>query len=94
VRTATAYTRPDGRFSFTTYVAGDGVEPGDYKITFDWFDVNQLGRPTAPQDAITKSSEKDKLAGRYSDPVKSEFNISVSPAQPQMDLRFNLSTQD
>ncbi len=93
-RIATTYSRPDGRFSFTTYREGDGVEPGDYKITFQWFDENPMGGPGRPRDVITKTSAKDKLGGRYSDPVESEFDISVAPGTPRKDLKFDLATPE
>lgn len=65
---SSAQTEPDGSFKFSTYVVGDGVPAGDYTLTMSWRAFNVMsGSSTGP----------DKLKGRYSDPVKSEFKVTI-----------------
>lgn len=62
-----AYTQPDGSFVISTYEKGDGVPPGDYKLTFQWGKYNLFnGQYTG-----------DKFEGKYEDIESSEFAINV-----------------
>ncbi len=76
---------PDGKFAFSTYENGDGLVPGDYKLTFEWHKITF-------RRAEPVFEEPDKLNGRYSDPVKSEFQLQVVEGQPQKDLKFELKS--
>lgn len=58
-------TDAEGRFSISTYQAGDGLPPGTYALTFELLEGAGLGR------------SKDVFGGRYSDPKKSEYTVTV-----------------
>ncbi|MBM4074680.1 MAG: hypothetical protein FJ267_03455 [Planctomycetes bacterium] len=62
-----ATCNPDGTFSFTTYVVGDGVPNGDYVLTFVWGQFS----------AMSRTYSGDKLKNAYKDPKKSEFKFTV-----------------
>ena len=73
IPSATAFTDKDGKFKLGTYESGDGVPPGKYKLTFFWGQRNLIsGRYEGP----------DKLKGRYANPKKSKFEITVEPGKP------------
>ena len=57
----TASTDKDGKFSMTTYEAGDGLPEGTYTLTFQ---ALQMGFVT-----------QDKLRGKFSDPKKSKQTV-------------------
>ncbi len=63
-----AFTDADGRFEFNTYEKGDGVPEGNYVLTFKWGKFN----------LVTADYGGDKFKGKYLDPKKSEFKITVS----------------
>lgn len=64
---STAYTAQDGSFEISTYERGDGVPPGEYKLTFQWGRYNLFnGQYTG-----------DRFEGKYSDLETSEFPVSV-----------------
>jgi hypothetical protein len=70
-------TKPDGSFEVSTYESGDGVPEGDYALTFSWQKFDLFSRSyTGP----------DKLSGRYKDPKKSEFKVTVKDADEPIDL--------
>jgi hypothetical protein len=60
----TCSTDAEGKFSFGTYEAGDGLPAGNYVLTFTWLVPGGL----AP---------KDKLNGSYADPKKSQHKVTV-----------------
>ena len=63
-----AQCREDGSFDITTYLEADGAPQGDYAVTFEWLKFRQTGSSWVGPD---------KLNGRYSDPLKSEFLVTV-----------------
>ena len=65
----TAMTDNDGAFSVSTYESGDGMAAGTYDITFEWLTYS-------PRSASFVGP--DKLGGKYSDPGKSEFKVTVT----------------
>ena len=65
-------TDADGAFSISTYTSGDGIPAGNYTLTFTWQEYNVISR---------SYSGKDKLNGRYNDPAKSQFKISVKEGE-------------
>ena len=79
-----AVTDEDGNFQFTTYLQGDGVEPGKYKLTFQWLKMERLKK-----EGI-RTTGPDKLKNAYNDPKKSEFQIEVEEDAPQTDLEYHL----
>ena len=62
-------TDDQGKFSVGTYEAADGLPKGEYKLTFEWMEGAMLG------------PKKDKLKGKYSDPEKSEFSVTVTEGE-------------
>lgn len=70
-------TGPAGDYCWATYRPCDGVEPGQYKLTFK---------------KLRKRSDEDLLKGRYADPQKSEYTLTVEEGKPQKDVNFELSS--
>ena len=69
---SSAFTDEIGQFRIGTFEAGDGAPPGQYKITFEWGQINLMsGR-----------YEGDKLNGAYADPETSEFSFSLQDGEP------------
>ncbi len=81
-----AKTGHDGGFTFTTYKAGDGVPPGEYKVTIEMI-------PVKKKKAELVAVGTDKLNGKYSDPAKSEFTLSVVAGTPKQDLKYELTSK-
>lgn len=69
---STAFTDPQGKFEASTYEVGDGVPPGEYQITFTWPKLNK----------ISMTFDGDDLKGKYSDPKKSKFALTVESGTP------------
>ena len=67
-----AVTRQDGTFAISTFEAEDGAPAGEYKATFVWGRAQGLGIDTSV----------DQLKGKYSDPKKSEFKVTVNEGEP------------
>ena len=74
--TPSGLTEPDGTFSLSTYVKGDGVPEGDYKLIFTWGTLNLM----------TAQYQGDKFNGKYADPEKSEVSIKVVKGSKPPDL--------
>jgi hypothetical protein len=72
-----AMTEGDGTFAVSTYESGDGVAPGTYAVTFEWLTYNRL------QNAY---GGPDKLGGKYSDPVKSPYKVTVTGDEEAIEL--------
>jgi hypothetical protein len=70
---AVAFTDETGKFVFSTYEAKDGVPAGEYVVTFLWGQVNPFSMQYGPPD---------KLNGKYADPAKSEFKVTVTAGKP------------
>jgi hypothetical protein len=77
---------PDGSFSFTTFVNGDGVKFGDYVVTFAL--LHPLGLK-----ARDGYGGPDEMKNLYNDPdvnaKNKEFNVNVTGAG-KGDYHFNL----
>lgn len=74
--TPSAFTNAEGGFSLSTYESGDGVPVGEYKLTFQWGQINLLsGRYGG-----------DKFEGKYDNPDKSEYQITVTEGSEPIDL--------
>lgn len=71
-----ATTDEEGEFKAWTYQADDGVPPGEYTVTFD--DQSQ----TQPH----MRSGPDRFKGKYSDPKKSEFKLTVPDDGEPIDM--------
>jgi hypothetical protein len=99
---ASGFTGSDGTFRLTTYTTGDGVEPGDYKVTVIKKEESSL--PTGPsgqdpevakemmkkfqQGQGNKGPKKTTtLPAEYSDPAKTKLRCKVPP---DGSVEFNL----
>lgn len=67
-----AVTMDDGTFAISTFEAGDGAPAGEYTATF------VLGE----RQGLSINTDNDKLKGKYSDPEKSEFKVTVKEGEP------------
>ena len=75
----TVRTGDDGSYCLTTYLTCDGVEAGEYVVTFDY-----IPKPKK------NDSGKDEFKGKYKNPAKSEFKLSVKEGTPQKDVNYEL----
>lgn len=77
VLTPSAFTNAEGKFSIGTYEGGsngDGAPKGEYALTIQWGELNLIGGLYSG----------DKFKGKYADPAKSEFKVTV--AEKPVDL--------
>ena len=78
----TAFTDEDGNYCWTTYVSCDGLERGDYRISFKRF------------KNARKEKGDDLLKGRYSNPMTSKFALKVNDDELEMnDVNYELKTK-
>ena len=83
--TPNAFTDQDGRFSLTTYESGDGVPVGDYKLTFQWGQINML----------TGRFGGDKFNGKYIDAANSAYEVNATETDANIDVGIiELNTDD
>jgi hypothetical protein len=70
----------DGTFVVTTYSAGDGAPPGEYRLLVEWLD----GVPPSSADEEGEGEEtdyadaEDRLGGRYLDPATTPLRATVN----------------
>lgn len=76
-------TDAEGKFAASTYEQGDGAPEGEYIVTFKWGQLNRM----------SMSYDGDKFKGKYSDPKKSEFRVSVVAGSPADMGRIELVTK-
>jgi hypothetical protein len=69
---SSSMTNAEGNFAASTYEPGDGVPAGEYQITFTWGTLNK----------ISMTFDGDKFKGRYKDPEKSQFKVTVESGSP------------
>lgn len=72
-------TGKDGVFELTTYNRGDGLPPGEYKLTFVWMDLRLGG-------GALQTPNTDKLGGQYSDPKTTPFTVKVAESSEVVDI--------
>jgi hypothetical protein len=84
-RITSVKTGPDGTYCWSTHTSCDGIEAGSYKIAFDFF--------KKPKRNDNVNMADDQLKGRYSDPMKSEFSLTVTKGTPQKDVNYELKTK-
>jgi hypothetical protein len=75
-----AIVADDGKFVVRTPMVGDGVPPGDYKLTFVWLVPAPGSDPSDPEPETI-----DQLQGRYVKPENSEITIDVQPPETTID---------
>ncbi len=68
-----ASTGPDGTYRLRTYAAGDGAPAGEYAVTVVWPDDSQ------PRDECEDDVTHDRFEGRYADPARSPWRVTVGP---------------
>ena len=79
-----ARTGDDGKFSISTYKSGDGIPEGEYVLTFYW----------GKENLFTRSyGGPDRLNGRYKDPKKSPWHITVKAGEPTDMGRIDLTSK-
>jgi hypothetical protein len=71
----------DGKYCWSTYGACDGLEPGQYKLTF-----KQLKQPK-------KEKSDDLFQGRFSDLSKTKYELTVEAGKPQVNIDYDLITK-
>lgn len=71
-------TGADGTFTLSTAAPGDGAPPGDYVVT--------LEKPRVVSDRNQSGIEVeiDDLKGKYSDPAKSTWNVTIAAGTNQL----------
>jgi len=77
-------TGEDGKIEFSSYQKADGVPQGEYVLTFTWGEWD---------DYWKKFSGPDRLKGRYADPQKSTFRLTVKDRGPTDLGTIELSTE-
>lgn len=78
-------TNPDGTYCWSTHSSCDGLEPGDYVIAFTY--VPKLKRNESNEIS------GDLFKGKYGDPKKSAYKLSVAKGTPQKDVDYDLKTK-
>ncbi len=73
-------TGPDGTYVWSTYEAGDGLVPGQYRLAFAHI----------PKEGKGKKAGEDLLQGKYTNPLENEFILEVKSGEPQTDVNYEL----
>ena len=71
-----AVTAGDGKFALSTYESGDGIPAGEYKLSFEWGELNLMNGQYSG----------DKLNGRYAKPESSQVAVKVVAGDEPKDL--------
>ena len=74
-----------GKYCLTTYHQCDGIPVGEYRIAFKHMPVID--------DTNAILAGDDLFEGRYSDPDKTEFKLTVEKGKPQKNLNFELKSK-
>ena len=82
---AESRTNPDGTYCWSTYLPCDGIQAGSYRLAFKY--VPKQKRNEREEDMI------DLFQGRYSDPMKVEYLLTVEEDSPQTGVDYELSTK-
>lgn len=75
-----ARTDKDGKYCLSTYRPCDGVEAGTYRVAFTY-----IPKPKKNDSGV------DLFKGRYKNPAKSNFNLTVEAGVEISDADFKLS---
>ncbi len=87
-----ATTDPDGNFSLTTFLRGDGAPAGEYVVTVKWR-TQAVAQGTQPIDEERRRAPaEDRLGGRYRNPEVSALRATIRPEENQLDP-FELTTR-
>lgn len=77
----TARTGADGKYSWTTYIIGDGIVPGNYRLAFE-----HVGK-----EAKGNKQSEDILQGKYRNPMQNDFPLVVESGAPQTEVNYDLA---
>jgi len=81
-RVLAGHTDAEGQFSISTYEKGDGVPAGEYTLAFKW------------EKAAGFAKARDRLKGRYANPKRSKFKITIKEGEPADMGRIDLTIGD
>jgi hypothetical protein len=74
-----AMTDAEGKFTLTSYKAGDGAPAGKYAVTIEWPQAVNTGDEYDAQPTV------DRLKGRFVDPAKSAWNVDVVAGENRLE---------
>lgn len=74
----------DGRYSLTTFAAGDGAPAGEYKVTLRW-PVTLAGKEKTLAVAQGEGGAADRLKGKHADPKASPWAVTIKPGDNTLD---------
>lgn len=74
-----AKTDAEGKFTLTSYQAGDGAPAGKYAVTFEWPQEIETG------DEYDAKPTVDRLKGQFADPKKSKWNVDVVAGENRLE---------
>ncbi|TWU14570.1 hypothetical protein CA54_34390 [Symmachiella macrocystis] len=77
---AETQTKADGTYCWTKYVPCDGMVPGEYRLAFKHIAAEGKGKDDGP----------DQFEGKYRNPNKNDFTLSVQSGSPQVDVNYEL----
>lgn len=70
----------NGTYCWSTNLACDGIEAGNYAVGFEYIPKQKKN-----------DSGVDLFKGKYKNPMKSEFKLTVEKDKPQKDVNYELS---
>ena len=79
----TTKTDKDGKYCWATNVSCDGLEPGNYLLSFKYM----------PNMNPKKDAAPDLFKGKYKSPKKNEYKLTVAAGAPQADVKYELTTK-
>lgn len=71
-------TKSDGTYCWSTYTDCDGLPPGEYRLAF---------KKAGPRE---KPGAPDKWGGKYLNPMKNDFVLTIESGKPQTDVNYEL----
>jgi hypothetical protein len=87
-RPAAAATKADGSFELSSFGAGDGALPGDYRVVVTKYQGPPLpeGKPADPNtirdEKMARLEKKSLLPGVYADAATTPLRCTVPPPGP------------
>lgn len=74
-----AKTDAEGKFTLTSYKAGDGAPAGEYAVAIEWPQEIDTG------DEYDAKPTIDRLKGRFADPAKSTWQVDVGDGENRLE---------
>lgn len=78
-------TNNEGTYCWSTHAPCDGLEPGEYRVTFRYV-------PKLKRNESNEVSD-DQFKGKYGDHTKSQYKLSVVKGTPQTGVDYELKTK-